>query len=328
MEMLLAYLALGGPFLVVALDLIMARSTHQRVDWLPLLLAIGGMVVVPLLFARSGAYSLYVMLLLGIVLLTHSGRMRGLGQFIAFFGWMMLIGLAIGQLAPQMRLAEAGYLPANIGFFLIPPLLLWHLWSVLPLVYDALRGGNWVEQGVPLRARYALLSVIALASLATACYFGWQWNEQRRIFAQEASQELYSMWYELKMADQLLTPPDMRSYPDWREEVAERVRSYQRAISRVTTFLRLKSEDSQFRFLSADIPGRFLEIADYQLSLSEDDIQAFSVVLKASVEALEAAVNSGRPFSPETYRVAADRILEQLKGTEALSWLSTQRHTP
>jgi len=323
-EMLLAYLALGGPFLVVALDLIGARSMRQRVELLPLLLALGGMVAVPLFFARSGAYSLCMMLLPGTVLLTHSGRMRGLGQFIAFFGWLMLCGLAIGQLAPQMRLAEVGYLPANVGFFLIPPLLLWHLWRVLPLAYDGLRGGNWVEEGVPLRARYTLPSVIALGALATACYFGWQWNEQRRIFAQEAGQELYNMWYQLKMADHLLTSPDMRSHPDRREEAAEHVRSYKRAVSRVTTFLRLKSEDNQFRFLNSAIPGRFLEIADYQLSLSEDDIQSFGSVLKATIEALEVAVNSGRPLSPETYRVAADRIQERLRGTEALTWLSTQ----
>lgn len=324
MDVMLAYLALGGPFLVVALDVIITRSKRQRLDWLALLLALIGLVAVPLLFTYLNDYPAWLMLLPGTVLLTHSGRMSGLGQFIAFFGWVMLCGVAIGQLAPQMRIAEIGYLPASIGFFLIPPLLLWHLWRVLPLAYDALRGGSWVEQGVPLRARYALLSAIALVALATACYFGWQWNEQRKVFAQQASQDLYTMWYELKMADHLLTSPDMRIHPDWREEAAEHVRSYKRAASRVTTFLRLKSDDSQFRFLNSTIPGRFLEISDYRLSLSEDDVQSFSVVLKASIEALEAAVNSGRPLSPETYRVAADRIQEQLQEAEALTWLSTQ----
>lgn len=326
---LIAYMALGGPFLVVLLDLIIARDAEPRRRWFGIALALLGMVIVPLRMADFGAYPLWLFLLPGIILLTHSGRMSGLGQFIVFFGWLELCGLAIGSLASSMRIGELAYLPVNVAFWVIPVLLLWHLWSVLPLVYDTIRGGIWAGSGVPLSARYSFLVVIVIVSVIANAFLYWQWTDYREMLRRQEGEALLGMRYELKMVDHWLAMRGEQGLLDWAPRITSQLENYGREVSDLKLSLRINgiATVSPLYFLTRTLPGGVAQAVERGDELSEADVTSLQAAIRASVEAIEAAIEDRRPLSSDTYRKIVDQILAELEGTDALQLFDVQYKT-
>jgi hypothetical protein len=319
----LSYMTLGGPFLVVLLDLIRCRDIARPRKWLGLLACLFGLVLVhPLLTATGDNPWPYIALVPGLVLLIHSGRMRGLGQFLAFWGWVMLCASLILHLSDNFNIGEIAAIPLNIGFFLIPPLLIWHLWLVLPLAYDALRGGNWSPDTVPLVARYRILALIAVVSLLANIWLYWQWGDYRAMARQQAGNALYSMHSQLKYVDHYLTYRDQEGFSDWEVWYTEHVQRYAKAAYDVAHAVQRKSgvsDGSPLYFFAYTVPHGLTVALEREAELSDAGAAEIKAVLAASIAALEGAINSRNPLAADTYQDAFDQVLDQLESMEDLA---------
>ncbi len=318
----LAYMALVGPFLVVLLDLVIRQDISKQRKWLGILACLFGMAIIhPLLTGTGKNPWPYIALVPGLILLTHSGRMRGLGQFVAFYGWIIICATLIMHLSSTLRIKEMAAIPLNIGFFLIPPLLLWHLWSVSPLAYDALRGGNWTNKTVPIVVRYQFLALIAVASLLANVWLYWQWGDYRAMARQQAGSALYSMSLELKYVDHYLTNRDKEEFADWEVWYTEHTQRYRKAASDVVHAVEHRmgvSSRSPLYFFAHTIPEGLAVALEREAALSDASVAEIKAVLTASIEVLEGAISAKNPLSADIYQEAFDQALDQLGDIEDL----------
>lgn len=336
---LMLYATLGAPFLVVLLDAVaqyrVADRRHQRLGFLAVLLAI-----IPLnAYYRLDSKGWLFLLVPGALALIYSRRMQGLGKCLVTGWWLAMCPFGIGNLLLQSNLPHYSYygealmLPATAAFFVIPPLLIWHLWHNLPLAFDAARGGNWRETGIPLLAKYRFLAVVVLVSLAANVFFIIQGAGYKEAVYRQVHSEQYGMWFDLRCLNHLFTYRDSDAFTDWEGSALDYINSYTSQARRLPTLLRIHSLDTRggLYFFIVTLPQGLQKATEEKDSLDASDIASLNAAIEQAQTAMEKAqsamekTRSGHPRQIQSiYEDAADSIIRELSKGSAIRFFDLQ----
>ena len=214
----------------------------------------------------------------------------------------------------------------NLATFVVPPLLIWHLWDRLPYAFDALRNGKWSETGVPLMARYKVLAGILLISLIANFFLYTRFTSYRDKVSYQVSTATYRMYSELDQAAFLLTYRNDEAFADWLPRVVQHLNEYRNATRRVNQMVVAGSvaQSSQFYFLSDTIPEGIQGALRQTDTLETEDFSKIVVVIKAIMEGLEKYYSPTTALSPALYESIADHVLKAMQDSEAVTMFDVQ----
>ncbi|MGI6344283.1 MAG: hypothetical protein ACOX18_04340 [Bacillota bacterium] len=308
---MIAYAALGGPFLVVLLDLLILRQVTLPRKWLGIALAALGMVAVPFIALGDGSIPIWLILVPGLLLLSHFRSMQGLGRYPAILGWLELCSLVIGVLVPETYLGVLAGFVAVAARLVIPALSLWYLWLTLPLVYDTFRGGDWAEKGIPLIARYRWLAAIALVALISAGWLGWQMASYRAVLVGQENALLHDMRWKLDGMEHSLKW--RAEIDDWQARLIADAEEYQANIWDISVILRQRSIGSSSPLsVLLELPKDVFASVERTGRLTEEDASRLLTSVIEIRQALEEVIADYRPLSLSTYERLASKIQSEL----------------
>ena len=224
-----------APALVAVSDALGRREDRTSRLLISLAMLLLGVITV---FSLDKTYLGTLLLGSGALALFYSQRwLKGMGKLTVLLagGALMLIVLAeaLPGIGLWARYKAYFYFLFNVGVFTVPPLLLWHLWSSLPLMLDALRGGNWRETGVPVQVRYRLLSGLTVVLLLSSTWLLSAYSTQRGLIRTVVQGEVQTMLSELEYVQLVL----QASGQDAVREAFYHVKSYQMAARRLSSVL-------------------------------------------------------------------------------------------
>ncbi|MDP3488024.1 MAG: hypothetical protein Q8S19_08865 [Bacillota bacterium] len=330
MEMnLLFYLMFAGPFIVILLDIVSAKNATRNQAVIGY--AAFALAIISLLYRDSQLFSWIILApaTLGVIYATQ--RLNGLSSFLVVLPSFSLLCMSLANTMPRLnspyyRYTEMLYLPQNIATFVVPPLLIWHLWDRLPYTFDGLRKGNWSETGVPLLARHRFLAIIALVSLMTNFFFLTRMTSYKEKLNYQVSTATYTMFSEFDQAAHLLTYRDSEVFEDWQPRVLRHLEAYRSAARRVNQMVVSGgiATNSQFHFLAETLPQGLQGALWQKGTLNPEDFTKLVAVIKAFLEALEMNYRPNNALSPVLYQRVADHVLKAMKDSDALIFFDVQ----
>lgn len=336
---LMLYATLGAPFLIVLLDTIAQYKDADRKRQLLGFAAVLSAIIPLYTYYRPNSKGWLFLLVPGALALIYSRNMQGLGKHLILGWWLALCSHSIGGLLLQSNLPHYSYygealmLPAALAFFVIPPLLIWHLWHNLPLAFDAARGGNWRETGVPLLAKYRFLAVIVLVSLAANVFLLIQGAGYKDTIYHQTHSEQYGMWFDLRCLNHLFTYHDSDAFTDWERSALDYINSYASQARRLPALLRIHSFDTKggLYFFILTLPEGLQKAVEEKESLKASDIASLNAAIElaqAAIEKAQTAIEKNRRGHPRQiqsiYKDAADSIIPELIKSSAIRFFDLQ----